>query len=49
MFRSRVYKSKSFLIVNEVKIYQFKATYSRLNAYRLFLGSISKDFTGNNI
>ena len=36
--------SKSFLIVNAVKMYQFKAKDSEIKPYPLSLGNISKDF-----
>ena len=32
-----------------MKIYQFKAKYSKIKPYPLCLGNISKDFTANNI
>ena len=35
--------------VNVVRIYQFKAKDSELNAYPLWLGITSKDFTVNNM
>ena len=37
--------SNSFLFVNAVKIYQFKAKDSEIKLYPLCLGNISKDFT----
>ena len=40
--------SNSFLFVNAVKIYQFKAKDSEVNPYPLCLGNISKDFTLDN-
>ena len=41
--------SSSYLVVNGVKIYQFKAKVSGITAYRLFLGNISKDFSVNDM
>ena len=40
--------SNSFLCVNAIKLYQFKAKNSEIKDYALFLGNISKDFTINN-
>ena len=37
--------SNSFLFVNVVKIYQFKAKDSEIKLYPLFLGNILKYFT----
>ena len=42
-------ESDSFLFVNEVKIYQFKAKDSQLNAYPLFLGDVLKSFAVENM
>ena len=39
----------SFLFVNGVKIYQFKAKDSELNVYPLYLDNISKYFALNNL
>ena len=39
----------SFLFVNATKVYQFKAKNSELKDYALFLGSVSKGFTINNM
>ena len=39
----------SFLFVNAVKIYQFKAKDSEIKDYTLCLGNVSKDFTINNM
>ena len=39
----------SFLFVNGVKIYQFKAKDSELNVYPLYLDNISKHFALNNL
>ena len=36
-------RSNSYLFVNEVKIYQFRAKYSKLIRYLLCLGNISKN------
>ena len=36
--------SNSFLYVNAVKMYQFKAKGSEIKPYPLWLGNISKDF-----
>ena len=41
--------SGSYLFVNGVKIYQFKAKDSQLNRYPLYLGIISNNFTVNNM
>ena len=41
--------SNSFLFVNATKIYQFKAKESEVKDYTLCLGTISKDFTINNL
>ena len=41
--------SNSFLFVNATKIYQFKAKDFEIKDYTLCLGSISKDFTINNM
>ena len=38
-------RSNSFLFVNGVKNYQFKAKDSEIKSYRLFLDNIPKDFT----
>ena len=40
--------SNSFLFVNAIKMYQFKAKDSETKDYALYLGNISKDFTINN-
>ena len=40
--------SNSFLFVNAIKIYQFKAKDSEINPYPLGLGYISKVFTIDN-
>ena len=42
-------ESNSFLFVNAVKMYQFKAKDSKIKPYSLGLGNISKDFTLNNM
>ena len=42
-------KSSSFLFVNVVKMYQFKAKDSELKPYSLCLGNILKDFTINSM
>ena len=42
-------RSDSLLFVNTTKIYQFKAKDSEIKKYPFCLGSISKDFTINNI
>ena len=39
----------SFLYVDGVKVYQFKVKDSEIKPYCLCLGSISKDFTVDNI
>ena len=41
--------SNSFLFVNAVTMYQFKAKYSEVKAYSLRFGNISKDFTLDNM
>ena len=41
--------SKSFLYVNDIKVYQFNAKNSEIKDYALCLGNVSKDFTINNI
>ena len=41
--------SNSYLFVNGVKIYHFKAKYSELFAYPVCLGNISKDFLFENM
>ena len=41
--------SNSFLFVNAIKIYQFKAKDSEIKDYTLCLGNISKYFTINNL
>ena len=41
--------SNSFLFVNGAKIYQFKTKNSEIKDYALYLGSISKDFTIDNM
>ena len=41
--------SNSFLFVNAVKVYQFKAKNSEIKDYALFLDNVSKDFTINNM
>lgn len=38
-----------FLYVNSVRTYQFKAKHSEMKQYTLCLGSISKDFTVDNL
>lgn len=40
--------SNSYLFVNRVEVYQFKAKDSDLVIYLLFLGNISKDFSVKN-
>ena len=40
---------KQQLFVNQVKIYQFKAKDSDVNAYLVLLGSISKDLAVDNM
>lgn len=45
----RYNRSNSFLYVNGIKINQFKAKYSEITVYPLCLGSISKDFTNDNM
>ena len=42
-------ESNSFLFVNAIKLYQFKAYDSEIKDYTLNLGNISKDFTINNM
>ena len=39
----------SFLFVNTIKVYQFKAQDSEVKPYPLCLGNISKDFTIDNM
>ena len=39
----------SYLFVNEVEIYKFKAKDSEINPYPVCLGNISKDFSTNNM
>ena len=39
----------SFLFVNVVEIYKFKAKDSEINAAPLCLGNFSKDFTTDNM
>ena len=41
--------SNSFLFVNAIKIYQFKAKKSQIKPYLLCFGNISKEFTPNNM
>ena len=41
--------SNSFLFVNIIRIYQFKAKNLELNAYPLCLSNISKDFMVSNM
>ena len=41
--------SKSFLLVNAKKIYQFKANDFETKKYPLCLGNISKDFISTNM
>ena len=41
--------SNSFLFVNAIKIYQFKAKDSEIKIYILCLGNIWGDFSANNI
>ena len=41
--------SNSYLFVNEVKTYQFKAKDSELTKYMLCLGNISKRISGDNM
>ena len=43
------YRSKSFLFVNDTKIYQFKAKDSEIKDYTMCLGNISRDFAINNM
>ena len=38
-----------FYLLLSQKKYQFKAKNSEIKSYSLFLGNISKDFTGNNM
>ena len=40
---------KSYLFINGVKIHKFKAKYSEINVAPFRLGSISKDFSIDNI
>ena len=42
-------ESNSFLFVNAVKMYQFKAKDSEIKTYILCLGNILKDFTLNSM
>ena len=42
-------RSNSFLFVNAVKMYKFKAKDSKIKPYLLCLGNISKDFTIDNM
>ena len=39
----------SYLFVNNVEVYKFKATYSEINAAPLCLGNASKDFSAGDI
>ena len=39
----------SYIFVNGVEIYQFKAKYFKINAASLCLGNVSKDFSIDNI
>ena len=41
--------SSSFLFVNAIKIYQFKAKDSEIKSYPLCLGKISSDFAIGNM
>ena len=41
--------SNSFLYVNAIKMYQFKAKDSKIKPYPLCLGNISKDFTTSSM
>ena len=41
--------SNSFLFVNAIEIYQFKAKDSEIKIYPLCIGNISKDFTFSNL
>ena len=41
--------SKSFLYVSATKIYQFKAKDSEIKKYPMYLGSISGNFSANNM
>ena len=41
--------SNSFLFVNALKIYQFKAKDSEMKKYLLCLGNVSGDFSANNM
>ena len=41
--------SSSYLFVNGVKIYKFKAKESEITGYTLCLANISKDFSVNNM
>ena len=41
--------SNSFLFINAAKVYQFKAKNSEIKDYALYSGSISTDFTINNM
>ena len=42
-------ESNSFLFVNTVKIYQFRAKDSEVKLYPICLGNISEDFTVDNM
>ena len=42
-------ESNGFLYANDMKIYQFKATYSEIKPYLLCLANNSKDLTVDNI
>ena len=41
--------SSSFFYANNIKIYQFRAKNSEINAYPLYLRKISKDCTVDNM
>ena len=41
--------ANSYLLVNGVEIYKFKAKHSEINAAPLCLGNVSKDFSTNNM
>ena len=41
--------SNNFLIINAIKIYQFKSRDSEIKRYPLCLGNISKDFSVDNM
>ena len=41
-------KGNSYLFVNGTEIYKFKAKYSEILPYSLYLGNISKDWSVDN-